>query len=229
MSWWGQDFPPEKKEGLLRDIAWMISERECFDKNDAKVIIVHKDYYDYIRTAPFSQGPPASEASKESSAREKVPGVSQHTVDREPALPVVGQYCESLMDVSCKRMCAIVECSCEEQTPYYLCVACGNILSRGLVLLHIQSSRHVRQYMGVVWAGRAGDLPAEFLQRARELVEQNHDEPGTMQRIPLPLEEFNRIRTMTFDEALSRLHTISRNHSQSELLTCVTSKPRPGT
>lgn len=37
MTWWRQDFPPEEKAELLRDLACMISERELSDQMDAQV------------------------------------------------------------------------------------------------------------------------------------------------------------------------------------------------
>ncbi|KAK0139667.1 hypothetical protein N1851_023440 [Merluccius polli] len=227
MSWWGRDFSPEKKEVLLRDIASKISHRELYDKMDAQVILLRKDCYDFIRTAPFSE---ALDMLQNISREKKLNSlfgyqkqlesplgpirVLQDTVNGEPTLPMVG-------------MC-IVECSCEKQTPFYLCVVCGNSLSRGLVLLHIQSTRHLQQYL-VVCAGEVAVLPDELLQLAGKLEERNLDEPSTMKRIPLPPEDFHSIRTMTFDKALSRLQTIYRNQNQSELLTCVTSKPQRGT
>ncbi|KAK0150425.1 hypothetical protein N1851_008479 [Merluccius polli] len=236
MSWWGRDFSPEKKEVLLRDIASKISHRELYDKMDAQVILLRKDCYDFIRTAPFSE---ALDMLQNISREKKLNSlfgyqkqlesplgpirVLQDTVNGEPTLPMVG-------------MC-IVECSCEKQTPFYLCVVCGNSLSRGLVLLHIQSTRHLQQYLSwypgcydkVVCAGEVAVLPDELLQLAGKLEERNLDEPSTMKRIPLPPEDFHSIRTMTFDKALSRLQTIYRNQNQSELLTCVTSKPQRGT
>ncbi|CAL8293819.1 unnamed protein product [Merluccius merluccius] len=164
------------------------------------------------------------------SHRELYDKMDAQNISREKKLNSLFGYQKQL------GMC-IVECSCEKQTPFYLCVACGNSLSRGLVLLHIQATRHLQQYLSmrypgcydkVVCVGEVAVLADELLQLAGMLEERNLDEPSTMKRIPLPPEDFHSIRTMTFDKALSRLQTIYRNQSQSELLTCVTSKPQRG-
>ncbi|KAJ3608620.1 hypothetical protein NHX12_023152 [Muraenolepis orangiensis] len=206
----------EHKDELLRDIAWKISEREFYDEMDAQNISREKQLnglfdlrHTYNQRATFGQG---------------IQGV-----ERKKYEYVVVVY-------NAPRTLSKVNQRCQWSTPFYLCVACGNILSQGMMLLHVQRPRHLQKYLSVryptrfeevVWTAEVGVLTAELLQRAKELLEQNLDEPGTMQRIPLPLEEFKMIRTMTFDKALSRLHTIYRNQSQSELLTCVTSKPQP--
>ncbi|CAL8296641.1 unnamed protein product [Lota lota] len=252
MSWWNLDIQPEMKEELLRDIAWKISEIEVYDQMDAQVIMLHKDCYDYIRQAPFIQAldtlqnisrekklshlfghqiqpgpqtsdapaatePRSADASVESNAREKdmqIPGpiysFPQDTVNSGPTLAGIG---------------AIVECSCEGQTPFYLCVACSNRLSQDLVLPHVKSQRHLQKYLSAryPWADEVGVEPAKLLQLARGQEEQNPDEPSTMQRISLPQKEFSMIQTMMFDQALPRLKTICGD----QLLTCVTSKPQP--
>ncbi|XP_030202110.1 uncharacterized protein LOC115535227 isoform X4 [Gadus morhua] len=251
MSWWDQDFSPEEKEGLLTDISWKISEKEGYDQMDAQVIMLRKDCYDYIRQASFIEaldtlqnisrekrpnrlsgystqlGPqtpetPSTRESMESNTREKdgppfpMYSVPQDIVNGCPTLPVIG-------------ICAIVECSCEGHTPFYLCLACGNRLSQDLVLPHVKGQRHIQEYLSERYP-QADDLgvePAQLLQPARGLEELNLDEPSTMQRIALPKEDFIRIRTMTFDPALSSLMTICENQRPLEIPTRVTSRPEP--
>ncbi|CAL8371058.1 unnamed protein product [Boreogadus saida] len=251
MSWWDQDISPEEKEGLLTDISWKISETEVYDQMDAQVIMLRKDCYDYIRQAsfiealdtlqnisrekrpnrlsgyPLQRGPqtpetPSTRESMESNTREKdgppfpMYSVPQDIVNGCPTLPVIG-------------ICAIVECSCEGQTPFYLCLTCGNRLSQDLVLPHVKGQRHIEEYLSERYprADELGVEPAQLLQPARGLEELNLDEPSTMQRIALPKEDFIRIRTMTFDPALSSLMTICANRRPSEIPTRVTSRPRP--
>ncbi|XP_055732557.1 uncharacterized protein LOC129819896 isoform X2 [Salvelinus fontinalis] len=130
---------------------------------------------------------------------------------------------------------AVIECCSEGQVSFYLCVSCGSKIEKTLLISHVLKYRHRQIYLtmrypwyflGVVPARGLAEQ-SRLMQIAKEVEEQNHDEPGTLQEVILAPADFDQIKRMLFDKAVSRLQEICREQNQTELLTMVTSKPEP--
>ncbi|XP_042151303.1 uncharacterized protein LOC112264474 isoform X2 [Oncorhynchus tshawytscha] len=130
---------------------------------------------------------------------------------------------------------AMIECCSEGQVSFYLCVSCGSKIEKTLLISHVLKYRHRQLYLtmrypwyflGVVPARGLAEQ-SRLMQIAKEVEEQNHDEPGTLQEVILAPADFAEIKRMLFDKAVSRLQEICREQNQTELLTMVTSKPEP--
>nr|XP_029514509.1 uncharacterized protein LOC115128627 [Oncorhynchus nerka] len=130
---------------------------------------------------------------------------------------------------------AMIECCSEGQVSFYLCVSCGSKIEKTLLISHVLKYRHRQMYLtmrypwyflGVVPARGLAEQ-SRLMQIAKEVEEQNHDEPGTLQEVILAPADFDEIKRMLFDKAVSRLQEICREQNQTELLTMVTSKPEP--
>nr|XP_023831520.1 uncharacterized protein LOC111955542 [Salvelinus alpinus] len=130
---------------------------------------------------------------------------------------------------------AVIECCSEGQVSFYLCVSCGSKIEKTLLISHVLKYRHRQIYLtmrypwyflGVVPARGLAEQ-SRLMQIAKEVEEQNHDEPGTLQEVILAPADFDEIKRMLFDKAVSRLQEICREQNQTELLTMVTSKPEP--
>nr|XP_046181676.1 uncharacterized protein LOC124012246 [Oncorhynchus gorbuscha] len=130
---------------------------------------------------------------------------------------------------------AMIECCSEGQVSFYLCVSCGSKIEKTLLISHVLKYRHRQLYLtmrypwyflGVVPARGLAEQ-SRLMQIAKEVEEQNHDEPGTLQEVILAPADFDEIKRMLFDKAVSRLQEICREQNQTELLTMVTSKPEP--
>ncbi|XP_029587008.1 uncharacterized protein LOC115173231 [Salmo trutta] len=130
---------------------------------------------------------------------------------------------------------AVIECCSDGQVSFYLCVSCGSKIEKALLISHVLKYRHRQLYLtkrypwyflGVVPARGLAEQ-SRLMQIAKEVEEQNHDEPGTLQEVILAPADFDEIKRMLFDKAVSRLQEICREQNQTELLTTVTSKPEP--
>lgn len=133
-------------------------------------------------------------------------------------------------------LCGVIECCSEGQVPFYLCVSCKSRLSRDLIINHVLKYRHRQIYLGLRYpwyfqGPMEGRGPAEqsllLMQIAKEVEEENLDEPGTLQEVHLNPVHFKEIRLMLFEKAVSRLQEIRRQQNQAQLLTCLTSKSKP--
>ncbi|KAM9419052.1 uncharacterized protein ACWYII_022418 isoform 2-T2 [Salvelinus alpinus] len=130
---------------------------------------------------------------------------------------------------------AVIECCSEGQVSFYLCVSCGSKIEKTLLISHVLKYRHRQIYLTIRYPWYfLGVVPARglaeqsrLMQIAKEVEEQNHDEPGTLQEVILAPADFDEIKRMLFDKAVSRLQEICREQNQTELLTMVTSKPEP--
>ncbi|KAM4630817.1 uncharacterized protein ACJ7VT_000444 isoform 2-T2 [Polymixia lowei] len=122
---------------------------------------------------------------------------------------------------------------------FYLCISCSKTLPIKLMCEHMVSTehqvsymwKHYSQFMSPFWETElTQEMKLELLKDiASILSDREMFNKMDAQEVHLSPEEFKEIRMMTFDQALSRLQAIYKNQNQSELVTCVTSKPGPVT
>ncbi|XP_034150773.1 uncharacterized protein LOC105012525 isoform X3 [Esox lucius] len=175
-----------------------------------------------------------------------LPGHSQRLTCRGGVPPKstkdLNTYIKEKLTQAVVGLSALIECCCEGLVSFYLCVSCGGRLScnsrqnTSVLINHVLKYRHRLNYLTVryPWYFHGlvpGQNPAEesrlLMQIAKEVEEQNHDEPGMIQEVLLNQADFLAIKGMLFDKAVSRLKEIRSEQNQTELLTKVTSKLEP--
>ncbi|XP_062343158.1 uncharacterized protein LOC134040969 isoform X2 [Osmerus eperlanus] len=148
----------------------------------------------------------------------------------------IRDYVQSRRTEAVVGLCAVIECLSEGQDPFYLCVSCKSRLNRDLIINHVLKYRHRQMYLTLRYPWHfkgllAGRGPAEqsmlLMQVAKQVEEENPDEPGTLQKVHLDPADFKEIRLMLFEKAVTRLQEICRQKNQTQLLTLVIEKPEP--
>ncbi|XP_046875552.1 uncharacterized protein LOC124467334 isoform X3 [Hypomesus transpacificus] len=161
---------------------------------------------------------------------------SRATENPQRAAKHIRDYVQSRRTEAVVGLCAVIECLSEGQEPFYLCVSCKSRLNRDLIINHVLKYRHRQMYLTLRYPWHfkgllAGRGPAEqsmlLMQVAKEVEEENHDEPGTLQKVHLDPADFKEIRLMLFEKAVTRLQEICRQKNQTQLLTRVIEKPEP--
>ncbi|KAJ7991648.1 hypothetical protein DPEC_G00286070 [Dallia pectoralis] len=175
-----------------------------------------------------------------------LPGHSQRGACRGGAPPTATKdlynYIKMKLTEAVVGLSAVIECCCEGLVSFYLCVSCGGRMScndrqsASVLINHVLKYRHRLTYLTAryPWYFHGlvpGQNPAEqsilLMQIAKEVEEQNHDEPGVVQEVLLTQADFAEIKGMRFDKAVSRLQEIRSEQNETELLTKITSKPEP--
>ncbi|KAL0962063.1 hypothetical protein UPYG_G00335220 [Umbra pygmaea] len=176
--------------------------------------------------------------------RQEVPcrGDRHHLPTKKTSTVTLTSYIKNKRTEPLVGLSAVIECCCDGFVSFYLCVSCGGKLScqgrqsTPVLINHLLKYRHRQNYLTLRYPWFFHDLvPGQssteqsriLMQIAKEVEEQNDDEPGTMQEVLLPQADFEEIRGMLFDKALARLQEICKEQSRTDLLTKVTSKPKP--
>ncbi|XP_053347593.1 uncharacterized protein LOC128518481 isoform X2 [Clarias gariepinus] len=128
---------------------------------------------------------------------------------------------------------AMIECRCEGKASLYLCVSCSRKLNHDLFRYHLLKYRHRYSYLKKRYpslfedwsdSDSIPDWSMRLMRLAHKVEMTNEDEPGQLQVMKLNCNEYNEIKAMSYDKAITHLQKIRKEQNLCGLQTCISPK-----